>query len=602
MEPLHIVNQVAPREYVNFTLCFPFENDRAQEAVAHLQQCVDACIQQNPHLAGALRVQNTPQRNTLAYVHAPPGGQHRVGVQQLRPTSFSSARGSRTAFTYDELRAGGFSPGLFFDDVFVPAGNPAIVDGDGDGDGEGEGSVPVMRVHAIFIPGGLLLGVFIHHAMSDGVVATALIDDLAARSRGEMILPKQGRLPKSQYLPLGRPSSEFEQRVRCLRETNGLSNEEILAEMLPEWTTADPNRGPDFGIKNCLPANRSPRDGKIFHFSKARLAELSGAIARAGDGEGSIIKRPSTSVALMVLIWAYVAKARMRAAGVGDWLDLLKREKKNDNGNDDKNKGRNMAAQLLIVADWKPSFVSSVSSSTENKTGGGGGGRGGRGGGFGQETLDAIEDFCGNTIKCPIAILPSTQLLWQAASSSSSSITQEDSDTTKEDADTVEAAGPQKQELAELAAIIARPLDSMNAEFVRRRAALLETVSDITAMAMDHDFEAPQNLLFNSHRFLAGADTVWDIPGLLADKDNSSEGVVGGGDPAAVSSSGSSSTRRKPEIIRKGRKLWGQGTVLVMPSSRESDVLEVMLAMSGTAMEELCKDAAWRDWVEKIVD
>ncbi|KAK7911984.1 hypothetical protein PG985_014465 [Apiospora marii] len=558
MEPLHVVNQVAPREYVNFTLCFPFEDHKEQEAVNHLQRCVDDCIQQNPHLAGTIREQNTPQHNTLAYAPPKREPQREAGaviVEKLRPSGFwtGHGNGTKSSFTYDELRAGGFSPGLFFDRVFVPVGDPAAVDG---------GGVPVMRVHAIFVSGGLLLGVFIHHAMADGAVATALIDDLAARSRGETALPRGGLLPKSQYLPLGRPSAEFEQRVRFLRETSRLGNEEIMAEMLPEWTTKDPNRGARFSIENCLPANPSPRVGKIFHFSKAKLARLSRALAQEGPRGGGSTKPPSTNVALMALIWAYVAKARMRAVGVEDWSALLAkgRKKMNDDSSSEggrENKG--MTAQLTI------------------------------------ETLDALENFCGNAAKCPIAALPTTRLLWQGAAEATAkanSIGTTASTTTTNTARNEmgtprgeEEDGERLEALAEIAALITRTLDSLDAEFVRRRAALLETLPDITAVAMNHDFEAPQNVLFNSHRFLAGADTVWDIPGLLL-ADN------GGG----------RGTRRKPESIRKGRTVWGQGTVLVMPSSRESDVLEVMLAMSGTAMDGLCGDGGWRGWVERVVD
>lgn len=587
MEPLHIVNQVAPREYVNFTLCFPFEDDKEQEAVNHLQRCVDACIQQNPHLAGTLRGQNTPQRNTLAYI-PPERERHRGGavvvVEQLRPSEFSCARGnssSKLSFTYNELRAGGFSPGLFFDELFAPAGDPAAVV---------EGSVPIMCIHAIFVPRGLLLGVFIHHAMADGAVATALIDDLAARSRGEMVLPRGGLLPKSQNLPLGRPSMKFEQDVRSLRESKRLDNEEIMAEMLPEWTTKDPNRGVRFSIKNCLPSNPSPRVGKIFHFSKTRLMKLSQALAQEELSRGST-KPPSTNVALMALIWAYVAKARMRAVGVDDWSALLRKGKKTSN---DKSSGgdtgdNEMAAQLTIVAAWNPRVASPSSTKSKWQAGE-------RGSGFGQETLDALEDFCGNAAKCPIAALHSTRLLWQGAAEATAkasfidataptNLTTTTDNPARNGIETTQGGDEGGLEaLAKIAALITRSLDSLDAEFVRRRAALLEALPDATAMAMDHDFEAPQNVLFNSHRYLAGADTVWDIPGLLAADDG------GGG------------MRRKPEVIRKGRKVWGQGTVLVMPSSLESDVLEVMLAMSETAMDGLCGDEGWRGWVERIVD
>ncbi|KAK7964173.1 trichothecene 3-O-acetyltransferase-like protein [Apiospora saccharicola] len=593
MEPLHVMNQVAPREYVNFTLCFPFEDDKEKEAVNHLQRCVDDCVQQNPHLAGTIREQDTPQRHTLAYVQ-PEREQPRgtVVVEKLRPSKFEAAHGDVTtssSFTYEKLRAGGFSPGLFFNDPFYPAGDPAAAHG---------GDVPVLCVCANFVPGGLLLGVFIHHAMADGGVATALIDDLAARSCGKTVLPRRGFLPKSQYLPLGRPSAEFGQHVDSLREAKGLSSEEITPEMQVGWTTKDSDGKARFSIRNSLPANTVPRVGKIFHFSKAKLTNLSQALAtaRAVGSEGGNGKPPSTNVALMALIWAYVTKARMRAVRADDWSAPLGKGKKkrNDSSSRSESEKDDMSAQLTIVATWKPS-----PSLTTNKKGGGG-----RGSGFGPETLDALEDFCGNVANlCPIAALPTTQLLWRAATATATATAE------KRNRDAAGTRSRRRGEegikaLAEITTFITHTIDSLDAEFVRRRAALLENLEDITAIDMDHDFEAPQSVLFNSHRFLAGADTGWDIPGLFSvDSGGGGAGVGVNHSIAGVPNSGvGGSTRRKPEIIRKGRKAWGQGTVLVMPSSQESDVLEVMLAMSGNAMEGLCRDEGWRGWVERIVD
>ncbi|KAK8112755.1 hypothetical protein PG984_013281 [Apiospora sp. TS-2023a] len=606
MEPLHVLNQVAPREYVNFTLCFPFEDDQEQEAVNHLQRCVDDCVQQNPHLAGTIREQDTPQRHTLAYV--PPEWKQQRGavvVEQSRPDSFDTAYGkvSTSSFTYEKLRAGGFSPGVFFNDPFYPAGDPTVVKG---------GSVPVTRVLAIFVTGGLLLGVFIHHAMADGGVATALIDDLAARSCGKTVLPRGGRLPKSQYLPQGRPLAEFEQRVDSLRKAKGLGSEEITPEMQVGWNTKDSDGKARFSVRNSLPANTDPRVGKIFHFSKVKLAKLSLALAQGLEGGNA--KPPSTNVSLMALIWAYVAKVRMRAVGVKDWSALPGKEnKKGNNGSRIESEKDDMPAQLTIVATWKP-----TPSSAANKKEGGG-----RGSGFGQETLEALEDFCGNVANlCPIAALPTTRLLWQAATATAEVINQANSAATTTSTTTITATNTTRNEtetprgheaerggeegikaLAEIATLITRTIDSLDAEFVRRRAALLEALEDITAIDMDHDFEAPQNVLFNSHRFLAGADTEWDIPGLLTVDSGGGAGVGVNHSIAGAPNSGvGGSTRRKPEIIRKGRKAWGQGTVLVMPSSQESDVLEVMLAMSGNAMEGLCGDEGWKGWVERIVD
>ncbi|KAK6836645.1 hypothetical protein PG987_007140 [Apiospora arundinis] len=321
-EPLHVLNQVAPREYVNFTLCFPFNDDMAQEAVTHLQHCVDECLQQNPHLAGAIQEQDTPQRNTLAYTPQPT----RVAIEQLRPSCFVSSDGSRRALTYDDIRAGGFSPGLFWGEIFAPVGNPAIVDNN---------LVPVLIVRTIFVKGGLLLGVFIHHAMSDGLVATALINDLAARSRGEELgsIPNGGGSPRQTATTPGPAVGRVRgARARPARDSGG------SAARRP-W------------LRFCLNGRLSPQ---LQTGSKTKLQRLSQTLAGIGS-------KPSTNVALMALFWAYVAKARMRAVGVEDWSALQsarEKEKKvisNGNGN---NHDNDMAAQAIVVAAWKPSSKS----------------------------------------------------------------------------------------------------------------------------------------------------------------------------------------------------------------------------------------------------
>ncbi|KAK8096701.1 hypothetical protein PG999_012645 [Apiospora kogelbergensis] len=528
VEFLNVLNQLAPREYVNFTKCFPFDNDKEQEAVSHLQRCVDDCVQQNPHLAGTIvSIPRTPQQDVLARTLVDPTGEHsRVIIDARWPSSFFTSGGNRVALNYGELRASGFSPGLFFDDVFAPMGDPAAAALAAGDDGESDSSsVPILLPRVVFIPGGLLLGVFMHHAMADGVVATALIDDLAARSRGvkRESLPRKGYLPKSQYLPLGQLSAALEQHRCDLHETQGLSSEETVTEILPEWTTitnatAFSNTAKiNFSIKNSLPVNQSPRVGKIFHVSKARIEELRETLAQSANKPAS--KPPSTFVTLMALVWSYVAKARMRAVGVADWSALHERGKnKTSNTADDSNEG-DMAAQSCVVAAWHPSIK-------------------GRGRGFSQETLDAIDDFCGNMAICPIATLPTTQLLWQAADSSP---TQTD-----------KGAHAQKEALAAIAAPLTQLINSLDADFIRQRPALLETLPDVGALAMNYDFEAPQNVFFNSHRYLAGADTEWDIPGLILDDNDDGDGTAA---PEVAVAGGVASPRSSARAGRPGGRV-----------------------------------------------
>lgn len=73
-------------------------------------------------------------------------------------------------FTYEQLKRAGMPPSAFKSAMFVPEdfANYAGIPSNGEGKVDFEKSdAPVMRVQAYFIPGGLVLSMYMHHSVLD---------------------------------------------------------------------------------------------------------------------------------------------------------------------------------------------------------------------------------------------------------------------------------------------------------------------------------------------------------------------------------------------------------------------------------------------------
>ncbi|GAW17457.1 hypothetical protein ANO14919_069140 [Xylariales sp. No.14919] len=255
--PLNTWNQLAPRTYNRLVLCFEVDNDKQAAAIQHLKD-------------SALRLgRNQPVLRSLLKVDAPIAlidvlAQHNVQVE---------VHDVREAFgkTYTHLKETGFPAATFVNPVVdVPAAGIA--------------QALILRIYTV--DGGLFLGIHLHHSIGDGKAIDDVISWLSAESRGDWY-------DKSAILSSPFYGCHYSKE----KNTDGnLLDPDYISRRFPER-------------KLLSPPVKTPVDGewigKIFIFKIATLNVIQSHLQQFGD-----LGRPSTSVVLMALLWAYTAKAR----------------------------------------------------------------------------------------------------------------------------------------------------------------------------------------------------------------------------------------------------------------------------------------------------
>ncbi|RYP73966.1 hypothetical protein DL771_003277 [Monosporascus sp. 5C6A] len=188
----------------------------------------------------------------------------------------------------------GFPPSLFINPQYGPPGNPERT----------AEMLPVSKVRVKFVEGGLLLSVFLHHAVIDGESLGIFLECLAAQTR-------QG--------PIGRP---LEQKIALAVPKRYKDPGELraqfqrLAAKCPEFTLLPDLSGPtqprilDVGT----PLHEIDRTGKIFVFSNAQLEALRRLVTCYASSASSSPTLPATCYcALAALTFAHVTRARAGA-------------------------------------------------------------------------------------------------------------------------------------------------------------------------------------------------------------------------------------------------------------------------------------------------
>lgn len=128
--------------------------------------------------------------------------------------------------------------------------------------------------------------------------------------------------------------------------------------------------------------------------------------------------------------------------------------------------------------------------------------------------------------------------------------------------------------LADLMEEIDKSINAVDEEYVLHRSNLFEALPDPRLLGLKWDTRQPLNLGFNTWRHF-GAATEWSIPGV---------------------------TTSSPDAIRKPQDGWSLGTALVLPARPSNTAIEVMIGLPADAMENLCKDQNWMQWVESVIE
>ncbi|KAI0123635.1 anthranilate n-hydroxycinnamoyl/benzoyltransferase [Xylariales sp. AK1849] len=274
LELLSIWNQSSPRVYISVILCFPFDNSLAGDAVQHLQASLERLAQERPLFAARLHAASSTEPG-LAHLIQSSG--HEIPFEvSFAPDDFTD--------DYEQIKRAGFPPGLFIGPQF---GITGFIDGTSD-------PLPVSRVHALIIRGGLLLAVYLHHSLCDGDSLRIFLECFAAQTRGDAI---------------HRPSEQAFDNPKSHRQPD--INLLSLISRCPEYTLLPNFNGPTQPRLSGggTPLGNIPKTGKIFVFKRDRVAELQNNI-RLQSGSTTT---PSTYTCLAALAFAHITKARLRA-------------------------------------------------------------------------------------------------------------------------------------------------------------------------------------------------------------------------------------------------------------------------------------------------
>lgn len=128
--------------------------------------------------------------------------------------------------------------------------------------------------------------------------------------------------------------------------------------------------------------------------------------------------------------------------------------------------------------------------------------------------------------------------------------------------------------MARLVAEIGASVASVGEDAVRRRHALFHRVGDTRRLLLRVDCRRPAELEFSSWRGSLGADSPWDIPGVLSGR---------------------------PDAVRRAQGDWNIGSALVLPARSESRLYELQISLPKASMDALCQSGGWMAWVDRVV-
>ncbi|KAI0409151.1 hypothetical protein F4802DRAFT_604445 [Xylaria palmicola] len=137
----------------------------------------------------------------------------------------------------------------------------------------------------------------------------------------------------------------------------------------------------------------------------------------------------------------------------------------------------------------------------------------------------------------------------------------------------VNAAAYDDAELARLVPLVKESIDVVNEDYVSQRMSMMAHAPDPRMVGVNYDPRSPEMLAFNTWRHF-GADIEWYIPGVPVSK---------------------------PDTIRRATGGWGLGTALLLPAKFDSRQQELFVSLSVDAMEALCRDQRWMQWVDRVI-
>lgn len=461
-EPLSVFNQCSPRGYISVVLCFPCDDNRREEAVRHVRQSLARLAKERPLFAGRLYTTSNGRvflRRSCGY--------------DIPFEVITSADGQE--IDYEQLRNAEFPPGTF---IHPRYGIPGLV-------GTNCNPIPVSKVDITFARGGLLLSIFLQHAITDGGSLQVFLEAFGNQTRN---IPD--RLPSDQRLQVSPPRLSN-------KRIPGAHTFSSLIGKCREYTTLSDLSGPTQPLmyKSGLPIADLEKIGKIFVFTSERLQQLRELIMTENQSD----ELPTAYTSLATLAFAHITKARI--------------------------------AKEPHLTGIEPGTMGMLWNSVNWRT---------------RAFPGATSNYFGNAVLPAVTRIPREQS---------------------------NAACFDDSALARLVPVVKNSIDLVDEVYVSRRMTMMAQAPDPRMVGVNYDPRSPEMVAFNTWRHF-GADIQWNIPGVSV---------------------------TRPDTIRRATGGWGLGTALLLPAKADSHKQELFVSLSVDAMEALCRDERWMQWVDRVI-
>lgn len=258
-------------------LCFPCNDDRREEAVHHIRQSLSRLADERPLFAGRLYATEDGRAHIL-----------RSRAYDIPLEVVSSGNGEEA--DYEQLRRAEFPPAKFVDSRY---GVPGLGDSNG-------ALCPVSKVSITFARGGLLLSIFLQHAITDGSSLRVFLEAFGNQTRYI-----SGCLPSEQELRI--PSTRLPSAAS--HKLSQLSAFKRLVKTCPEYVILPDLSGPTQPRPQITgrPISSVNKIGKIFVFNSDKLRQLRKLIQAKNKSD----TLPTAYISLATLAFAHITKARI---------------------------------------------------------------------------------------------------------------------------------------------------------------------------------------------------------------------------------------------------------------------------------------------------
>ncbi|KAF2709392.1 hypothetical protein K504DRAFT_273448 [Pleomassaria siparia CBS 279.74] len=281
---LSIIDQNTVRVYIPIFPIFPFpDSNQAESAIKGLVDGLQVTLASFPFLAGSIRLADSESgKLSLTYATEITDVQ-RSGLltsKQLSPDDYPC--------TYEELKREGMPPSAITGSIFCPdniRNLPGLDDGNGFVDFT-KTDAPAMSIQLTFIPGGLILGIYIHHVVMDFSGMNEFWEYWAQSVKGGM-----------QGSPLLVPDSSSHSQLRRQIDVRAVQHTRTMNTDLMSYRD-----GPPDYVKNLR--DDAPCSHRLFVISAERIRKFRDALEEQFNMKITICN------IITALFWIHVTRAR----------------------------------------------------------------------------------------------------------------------------------------------------------------------------------------------------------------------------------------------------------------------------------------------------